>query len=80
MLFMIATEIGLVICDTKEKTKEALKKEIKEEMEVEGARTTRRDVYGTFKTPLGDSYRRNTRGLYVPIQPNSKMLDGDDEE
>jgi hypothetical protein len=39
----------------------------------------RREIYGTFHNPLGDSYRKN-KGLYVPIKPNSKMLDGDDEE
>lgn len=83
-LMMIAIELGLIIYDikapAKDKIKEELKEEILKEMEEEGAHTTRRDVHGTFKTPLGDSYRRNTRGQYVPIQPNSKMLDGDDDE
>lgn len=73
--FTIALELGLILfhMPTKEDIEEILKKN-------EGAHTTRREVHGTFKTPLGDSYRKNTRGLYVPIQPNSKMLDGDDEE
>lgn len=73
--FIIALELGLLLfhMPTKEDIEEILKKN-------EGAHTTRREVHGTFKTPLGDSYRKNTRGLYVPIQPNSKMLDGDDEE
>ncbi len=73
--FIIALELGLLLfhMPTKENIEEILKKN-------EGAHTTRREVHGTFKTPLGDSYRKNTRGLYVPIQPNSKMLDGDDEE
>lgn len=73
--FIIAVELGLLLfhMPTKENIEEILKKN-------EGAHTTRREVHGTFKTPLGDSYRKNTRGLYVPIQPNSKMLDGDDEE
>ena len=75
---MIAIELGLIIYDTKDGLKEEIRKELKEELE--GARTSRREVYGTFKSPLGDSYRRNTKGLYVPIQPNSKMLDGDDDE
>lgn len=79
ILFMMAIELALIIYDTKDNTEE-LKKQIKKELEEEGASTSRREVYGTFKTPLGDSYRRNTKGLYVPIQPNSKMLDGDDEE
>lgn len=73
--FIIAVELGLLLfhMPTKENIEEILKRN-------EGAHTTRREVHGTFKTPLGDSYRKNTRGLYVPIQPNSKMLDGDDEE
>lgn len=41
---------------------------------------TRRDIYGTFQNPLGDSYRKNTNHQYVPIKPYSKMLDGDDED
>ena len=73
--FTIALELGLILfhMPTKENIEEILKKN-------EGAHTTRREVNGICKTPLGDSYRKNTRGLYVPIQPNSKMLDGDDEE
>jgi len=41
----------------------------------------RRDIYGTFKNPLADSYRKNQRGQYVPIRPNEKMIEhsGDDE-
>ncbi len=69
-LVIIAVELGLIIYDLPQK---------KEEEEKEDVHTTRRDVYGTFH-PLADSYRRNTRGQYVPVQPNSKMLDGDDEE
>lgn len=42
----------------------------------EGEHTTRRDVYGTFKDPLGDAYRKNTKGLYTPIKPYR----GDDTE
>lgn len=53
---------------------------LEEEEEEEDAHTTRRDVHGTFKHPLGDSYRKNTKGQYVPIRPNSRMIDGDDEE
>lgn len=79
---MIAIELGLIIYDIKAPAKDKVKEELKKELleEIEGAHANRRDVHGTFKTPLGDSYRRNTRGQYVPIQPNSKMLDGDDDE
>ena len=66
VLFIIAIE-GALLLYKKEDVKES-------------ERTSRRDVYGTFKDPLGDSYRKNTKGQYVPVQPNSKMLDGDDEE
>lgn len=68
VLFMIAIEGALLLYDKKEK-----------EEERESAHTSRREVYGTFHNPLGDSYRKN-RGLYVPIKPNSKMLDGDEED
>lgn len=68
VLFMIAIEGALLL----------YKKEEPEDKE--NARTSpRREVYGTFQNPLGDSYRKN-KGLYVPIKPNSKMLDGDDED
>lgn len=72
LLFIIAIELAFILYD----------KDSKQEFKKidEGARTTRRDVYGTFKTPLGDSYRKNSKNLYVPIKPNSKMLDGDEEE
>lgn len=78
LLLMIAVELGLIIYDLKDK----LEKEIKEDVlkELDSMRTTRRDVYGAFKAPLGDSYRKNIKGQYVPIRPNSKMIDGDDEE
>lgn len=66
VLFMIAIEGALIL----------YKKDEKEEPKEE--RTSRRDVYGTFGNPLG--YRTNTRHQYVPVMPNSKMLDGDDEE
>ena len=51
----------------------------KEEKEVKKV-SSRREVFGTFQNPLGDSYRKNNKMQYVPIKPNSKMLDGDDEE
>lgn len=66
VLFMIAIEGALLLNDKKEEEKES-------------AHTSRREVYGTFHNPLGDSYRKN-KGLYVPIKPNSKMLDGEDED
>ena len=66
-LFIICLE-GLYIC---------LKFDEKEEKK--GA-TDRRKINGDFKNPLGDSYRKNTKGHLVPIKPNSKMLDGDEED
>lgn len=80
LLFVIAIELAFILFDLEAPKKENLKKEILDELTKEGARTTRRDVYGTFKTPLGDSYRKNTKGQYVPIQPNGKMLDGSEDE
>ena len=69
-LFIIATEIALIL----------LKPDKKEEEEEE--RATRREVYGIYKNPLGDSYRKNRKNQYVPIKPGSKMIEGigDDEE
>lgn len=72
VLFMIAVEGALILYEKKEEKDPELKIE-------KGAHASRREVYGTFQNPLGDSYRKN-KGLYVPIKPNSKMLDGDDEE
>lgn len=69
VLFMIAIEGALILYDKKDK-----------EEEKESAHTSRRDVYGTFHNPLGDTYRKNNRSQYVPIRPNSKMLDGDEED
>ena len=68
-MFMIVLELAIILMGKKEGTREE-------------AHTTRRDVYGTFRDPLGDSYRRNSRNQYVPIHPGEKMLDGmgDDEE
>lgn len=65
VLFIIAIE-GYLIAFEKEK----------EEQEV--VSNPRRELNGTFKDPLG--YRTNTRGQYVPIKPNSKMIDGVDDD
>lgn len=46
----------------------------------ENERTARRDVNGTFGNPLADKYRKNEKGQYVPIRPNSKMIDGDEDD
>lgn len=69
LMFMITIELALILYGKKEGAKE-------------DERTSRREVYGTFKDPLGDSYRRNTRNQYIPVHPGGKMLDGmgDDEE
>lgn len=40
----------------------------------------RRKIVGEFKNPLGDTYRKNTKGHLVPIRPHSKMIDGSDEK
>lgn len=66
LLFLIALEVALM----KHNSEEAEKEE----------RTSRREVNGTFKNPLGDGYRKNVKGQYVPIRPNSRMLGGDDED
>lgn len=66
LLIIIAIEGALILYGKEEK--------------VEKRVTSRREVYGTFQNPLGDSYRKNNKMQYVPIKPNSKMLDGDDEE
>lgn len=48
----------------------------------EPSMANRRDVHGVYRNPLGDSYRKSSRNLYVPIKPGSKMIDSleDDEE
>lgn len=45
----------------------------------------RREVEGAFKNPLQDGYRKNKKGLYTPVKPNSNPYAirpnlGDDEE
>lgn len=69
VLFIIAIEGACILYKKDEKLEGS-----------ESTHTSRRDVYGTFKDPY--SYRKNNRSQYVPIKPNSKMLDGvgDDEE
>ena len=72
LLFIIAYEGALPII------KGYKPKQEKEEV----AHTTRRDVDGIYKNPLGDSYRKNKRNLYVPIKPGAKMIEssGDEED
>lgn len=70
LLVVIAIELALILI--------RLTEEKKEEVETKEHKT-RRDTEGVFANPLGDSYRRH-KGLYVPIQPNSKMLDGDEDD
>lgn len=71
LLFIIAYEGAWFIIKNPPK-----KEEPKDE------RTTRRDVYGIYKNPLGDSYRKNQRKQYVPIKPGAKMIEssGDEED
>ena len=71
LLVVISIELALIIIRL---TDDNIKREKEEE-----EHKSRRDVVGIFANPLGDSYRKN-KGLYVPIVPNSKMLDGDEEE
>lgn len=66
MLIIIAIETALILYKKKDEPKEG--------------KVGRREITGTFGNPLGDNYRRNTRGQLVPIKPNSKMLDGDEED
>ena len=68
-LFLISVELALIIIRLTEDKLEIPEKEHK----------SRREIQGTFANPLGDSYRKN-KGLYVPIVPNSKMLDGDEDD
>ena len=70
LLVVIAVELLLILMRlTEEKKLEAPEK----------TQTNRREVQGIFSNPLGDSYRKN-KGLYVPIVPNSKMLEGDEDD
>ncbi len=69
ILIIIAIEGALLIYDKDVTTLPLIKK-----------KSSRREVYGTFQNPLGDTYRKNSRKQYVPIKPNSKMLDGDEED
>lgn len=70
-LFLISVELFLII-------QELIKKE-KEKEEIEEAPKGRREVHGVFSDPLGDFYRKN-KGLYVPVVPGSKMLEGSEDE
>lgn len=69
MLVVIAIELALILIRLTEDKLEIPEKE----------HTSRREIQGTFANPLGDSYRKN-KGLYVPIVPGSKMLDGDEDD
>ena len=71
LLVLISIELALIIVRL---TEDKIKNEEKEE-----EHRSRRDTVGVFSNPLGDSYRKK-KGLYVPIVPNSKMLDGDEED
>ena len=70
LLFIIAYEGAFIL-----KKHETLKKP-------DEPRSNRRDVYGVYRNPLGDSYRKNSKNLYVPIKPGTKMIESseDDEE
>ena len=69
MLVVIAIELALILIRLTE-----------DKLEIpEKGHTSRREIQGTFANPLGDSYRKN-KGLYVPIVPGSKMLDGDEDD
>ena len=73
LLFIIAYEgLWLIFKSTPEK---------KEEEKV-NERVSRRETYGIYRNPLGDSYRKNQKKLYVPIKPGAKMIEssGDEEE
>lgn len=70
LLLIITIELTLIYAGGAEERKGS-KEEVKK---------TRRDIYGVFANPLGDSYRKNSKELYVPIKPGSKMLDGDEED
>ncbi len=57
----------------------------KEEKEVEPAHISRREIHGTFKDPLDSPYRKNSKGLYVPIKPSGREYNprphlGDEED
>lgn len=70
-LLLISIELALIII--------RLTEENDKNEKVEETHKTRRDIQGTFANPLGDSYRKN-KGLYVPIRPGEKMLDGDERD
>jgi hypothetical protein len=72
LLFVIAYEGFLFLIKGKQK---------KEEEKID-ERASRRETYGIYRNPLGDSYRKNNKSQYVPIKPGEKMIEnsGDDEE
>jgi hypothetical protein len=74
LMVLIAIEIALVLYKKEEATIYN-RKEIEE-------KKTRRDVYGTFSNPLGDSYRTNSKGQLKPVYPNTRYIKrlGDEEE
>lgn len=75
LLLIITFELTIILLGLIKLGKESSESEVKE---VE--RKGRRDTEGIFANPLGDSYRKSSKKLYVPIIPNSKMLDGDEED
>lgn len=53
--------------------------------ELEKGKKARRDIEGTFKNAMQDGYRKNDKGQYVPVKPNSNPYAirphlGDDED
>ena len=60
-----------------------ISKEEKEEKE--DVHTSRREIYGTFKDPFDNPYRKNKSGQYVPIKPSGREYNprphlGDEED
>lgn len=76
---------GLVICIEMIKRNRLLKANnllidtMNKAQELEDRRK-RREIEGTFQNPLGDTYRKNTKGQLRPIIPRAKMLDGDEDD
>lgn len=74
LMVLIAIE-GALILGRREEATIYNRKETEE-------KKTRRDVYGTFSNPLGDSYRTNSKGQLKPVYPGTRYIKrlGDDEE
>lgn len=77
-IFLLALVLeGFFICLKQDERNDLLKKEMQEDEK--DVCVSRRKTNGVFRNPLGDGYRKNSKGLYEPIKPNRMGDDEDDD-